>query len=209
MSTEIVVSDKSLPLVIYRNQPVITLAMVDQAHQRPKNTAHRTFANNRTRFVEGEDYYLIDSSQNYEFRRFGINVPPRGLILLTETGYLMLVKSFTDELSWKVQRQLVRQYFSATSVPAVPSRMRMMLVFEDGVLASSKMVPSDAFVIQAKDLPDAVREAMPCHRVVNMKDLMAIASGVAGAQDLIETILGHVHGMEQKLKRPLYDRRRK
>ena len=31
--------------------------------------------------------------------------------LITETGYLMLVKSFTDDLSWEVQRQLVQSYF--------------------------------------------------------------------------------------------------
>lgn len=33
------------------------------------------------------------------------------LILLTESGHLMLVKTFTDDLSWEVQRQLVNSYF--------------------------------------------------------------------------------------------------
>lgn len=33
---------------------------------------------------------------------------PNNLVtLITETGYLMLVKSFTDDLAWKVQRELV------------------------------------------------------------------------------------------------------
>lgn len=31
---------------------------------------------------------------------------------MTESGYLMLVKSFTDDLAWEVQRQLVKCYFS-------------------------------------------------------------------------------------------------
>lgn len=31
--------------------------------------------------------------------------------LITESGYLMLVKSFTDDLAWDVQRQLVNSYF--------------------------------------------------------------------------------------------------
>ncbi|WP_217807258.1 hypothetical protein [Methylomagnum ishizawai] len=35
------------------------------------------------------------------------------MIVLTETGYLMLVKSFTDDLAWQVQRQLVKVYFRA------------------------------------------------------------------------------------------------
>lgn len=33
--------------------------------------------------------------------------------LITESGYLMLVKSFTDDLAWQVQRQLVNSYFRA------------------------------------------------------------------------------------------------
>lgn len=36
------------------------------------------------------------------------------LTLITEQGYLMLVKSFTDDLAWKVQRQLVKSYFRKT-----------------------------------------------------------------------------------------------
>ena len=35
--------------------------------------------------------------------------------LITESGYLMLVKSFTDDLAWKVQRELVKGYFRAKS----------------------------------------------------------------------------------------------
>ena len=33
------------------------------------------------------------------------------IVLITESGYLMLVKSFTDDLSWDVQRELVKCYF--------------------------------------------------------------------------------------------------
>lgn len=37
--------------------------------------------------------------------------PQLKTFLFTETGYLMLVKSFNDDLSWSVQRQLVTGYF--------------------------------------------------------------------------------------------------
>ena len=33
------------------------------------------------------------------------------MYVVTESGYLMLVKSFTDDLAWQVQRQLVNTYF--------------------------------------------------------------------------------------------------
>ena len=32
------------------------------------------------------------------------------IILLTENGYLLLVKSFTDDLAWRVQRSLANAY---------------------------------------------------------------------------------------------------
>ena len=53
-----------------------------------------------------------------EIRTSGIyQVNPRGTTFITETGYLLLVKSFTDDLAWKVQRQLVSTYFKAKEVP--------------------------------------------------------------------------------------------
>lgn len=49
-----------------------------------------------------------------------IDVPTRGITLLTESGYLLIAKSFTDDLSWKVQRQLVNAYFKVREVQKEP-----------------------------------------------------------------------------------------
>jgi hypothetical protein len=43
---------------------------------------------------------------------------PKGL-LITESGYLMLVKSLQDDLAWKVQRELVNNYFRTKKVGQV------------------------------------------------------------------------------------------
>lgn len=47
-------------------------------------------------------------------RGYEIRTPPlyQGQKVFTQTGYLMIVKSFTDELSWAIQRELVNGYFS-------------------------------------------------------------------------------------------------
>lgn len=110
-TTEIRIRNTSLPLVEYQGQRVVTFAMIDQVHGRPDGTARKRFSENRERFTEGEDFYLIDYSEKSVFRTFEIEVPPRGLTTLTESGYLMLVKSFTDDLAWQVQRELVNGYF--------------------------------------------------------------------------------------------------
>jgi hypothetical protein len=70
-------------------------------------------------FIDGVDFYKIN--QPDEIRRLGISRPQGGtaneVTLITETGYLMLVKSFTDDLAWKVQRELVDSYFRARAEP--------------------------------------------------------------------------------------------
>lgn len=117
MSDVITINGVSLAPVEHRGIRVMTLAMMDAAHKRPEGTARRNFNENRDRLIEGEDYFVRNSS---EARKLGV-IAPNGLALLTETGYSMLVKSFTDDLAWDVQRQLVRSYFkSAGAVIAAP-----------------------------------------------------------------------------------------
>lgn len=104
------INRQSIAVKEFDGQKVITLRDVDLVHQRSDGTAGRNFRQNRKRFIEGKDYFQRNSSEARN--ELGI-VAPNGLILLTEMGYLMLVKSFTDELAWKVQRQLVETYFRA------------------------------------------------------------------------------------------------
>lgn len=110
-----------LPIVEHQGQRVVTLAMVDEVHKRPEGTARRNFNEHRPRFIEAEDFFVRNS---YEARQMGINAP-NGLTLLTESGYLMLVKSLSDDLAWEVQRQLVRSYFRPAA-PAALSRLELL-----------------------------------------------------------------------------------
>ena len=65
-------------MVEYQGKRVVTLAMIDSVHQRPEGTAKRNFTENRHRFIDGEDFYLIDYSKKNEFHQFGIEIPARG-----------------------------------------------------------------------------------------------------------------------------------
>lgn len=109
----------------YKGERVVTFKDIDMVHERPDGTARHRFAENKKHFVEGEDYFVLKPSdlENTEldgFRPVGIDaVSPRGTALITEQGYLMLVKSFTDDLAWDVQRQLVNHYFKRQSEQTV------------------------------------------------------------------------------------------
>ena len=102
------INNLELVVKVYQNQRVITFKDIDAVHERPEGTARRNFNTNKKHFLKGEDFFQRNSleAQN-EFRI----LTPNGLILITESGYLMLVKSFTDDLAWQVQRQLVKNYF--------------------------------------------------------------------------------------------------
>ena len=97
----------------YQGNRVVTFKDIDTVHGRSDGTARKRFNDNKERVIENVDYFMIKRSDNQmsEKRTFGFEVPNRGLTLITESGYLMLVKSFTDDLAWDVQRQLVNTYF--------------------------------------------------------------------------------------------------
>lgn len=102
----------------YRGQRVVTLKDVDMVHERPDGTAKRNFSANREHFIKDEDYFIIPYSEfctNFVPNSKGGN-PNNEVVLLTEQGYLMLVKSFTDDLAWTVQRQLVNGYFKTRKI---------------------------------------------------------------------------------------------
>lgn len=118
-----------IPVVEVQGVRVVTLAMVDRVHQRPEGTARRSFNEHRARFIETDDYLELTADE-IRTQSLGNVFPPRTPkgIVLTESGYLMLVKSFTDDLAWKVQRDLVNGYFrqkmnSVAHLPEVGAKL--------------------------------------------------------------------------------------
>lgn len=119
--SELTIGNVNVVIKEYQGQRVVTLKDIDTVHQRPDGTARRNFNTNKQHFIEGVDYFKI---QPNEIRTVGITSPNGGTVV-TESGYLMLVKSFTDDLSWDVQRELVNTYFrvkefSVSKAPSLP-----------------------------------------------------------------------------------------
>lgn len=63
-----------------------------------------------------DEFRPLENSQKSQIDSLGFKVPNKGLTLITESGYLMIVKSFNDDLAWKVQRELVNNYFRVKNV---------------------------------------------------------------------------------------------
>ncbi|GBC63384.1 hypothetical protein DENIS_4378 [Desulfonema ishimotonii] len=138
MSQEMIVNieGKEIERMKYRNQPVVTLRMIDELHQRPEGTARKAFNRHRNRFIENIDFFEVpyeeweqiadgheDAAVRNEISSDEIstvrytNSRDKGqrnsIKFITESGYLMIVKPFKDDLAWKIQRALVQSYFTA------------------------------------------------------------------------------------------------
>lgn len=137
-----------LPVREYNGQRVITFKDIDTVHQRPSGTARKRFNDNKKHFVEGVDYFKVQPS---EIRTVGIESPNGGTVV-TESGYLMIVKSFTDDLSWNVQRQLVTAYFKAKEGGALPAPYMQMI--EKRLDALESLLLSSIGTSQAPRLSD-------------------------------------------------------
>lgn len=116
MQNEIItVANTEMQVREWMGQRVVTFKDIDSVHGNKSGTAKSNFNRHKKHFIEGEDYILatreVLKSDNLSL--FNVDVPARGIILLTESGYLLIAKSFTDDLSWTVQRQLVNGYFKA------------------------------------------------------------------------------------------------
>lgn len=132
----VVINETEVRPIIVRDQRVLTLAMIDKIHGRPQGTAKRNFSENKARLADGEDFFQVTGDEIRTQSLKGV-FPPRTSkgLLLTESGYLLLVKSFTDDLAWRIQKQLVQAYFRAGSPSVVGESCDTLLPSEQQTLS--------------------------------------------------------------------------
>jgi len=120
MGSLVKVEGRKIQARFFHKRAVLTLPQVDDFHGRPRGTAKRNFRINRKHFVEGQDYFEATFEEWNELFGGTNFVPPKptkgghrgSMILLTLTGYMMLVKSLTDDKAWAIHRALVYAYFA-------------------------------------------------------------------------------------------------
>lgn len=133
MKNQIVqINSTDLSVKEFKGQRVVTFKDIDMLHERVEGTANKRFIDNKKHFILDEDYFEITGETLREFKRlpnFGIGEKASKLTLITESGYLMLVKSLQDDLAWKVQRELVNNYFRVKeNVQAKPTCIEDVLI---------------------------------------------------------------------------------
>lgn len=117
MNNQIInINNTDLAVKEFKEQRVVTFKDIDVLHKRVEGTAKRNFNENKKHLIKDVDYFFVKPAdfQKDEIRTSEIN--NRGTYLITESGYLMIVKSLQDDLAWKVQRELVNNYFRVKEV---------------------------------------------------------------------------------------------
>jgi len=110
------INGNAIEQIVYKSKPVITLRMMDELHKRPLDTARKAFNRHKDHLIENEDFFNVPYEQWSNFLTVQNMDGQKGgrkssMTFLSQTGYLLLVKSFTDALAWKIQRELVNVYF--------------------------------------------------------------------------------------------------
>lgn len=130
MDNIIKIGNKGILIKEYNGKRVVTFKDIDTVHERPAGTANKRFLDNKKRFINREDYFIIGNSEIRKSHIIPISDNDfTDKVLITESGYLMLVKSFTDDLAWAVQRQIVDSYFRAkkTANEELSPQMQLLL----------------------------------------------------------------------------------
>lgn len=194
MENTIQIHKNEITIKEYNGQRVVTFKDIDCVHNRPNGTARKRFNDNRKRFLEGEDFYRIQLS---EIRTVGIK-SPNGGIVVTESGYLMLVKSFTDDLAWDVQRQLVNCYFRVKEAPQSQH--------PEPKYAPTRPLTSDDYIAVGKSIAQCDNERLAI--VLDMfrkagfdiPEISEIREGVGESDDFVKLL--NQYGLKELCEKP-------
>ena len=130
----------------YKKERVVTAWDIAKVHKKEVNDITKNFNNNKKKFILDEDYFLVNRTEISERKisvQYFIPNNVKEIPLFTESGYLMLVKTFTDDLSWEIQRQLVKGYFKLKELKSsVDKDKRLEIMEKNANVRMAKMLKS-------------------------------------------------------------------
>lgn len=180
MNNQIVkINNTDLSVKEFSGQRVVTFKDIDMLHERVEGTAKRNFADNKKHFIENVDYFELSKNDvgtdfvlTYGFDKKA----PKGL-LITESGYLMLVKSLQDDLAWKVQRELVNNYFRVKEVVQALNRSKLSKEIQAILMLDEKTVEMDNRITTLEERMTIETGAQKVLQDLVNKKVMAILGG--------------------------------
>lgn len=178
MNNQIIkINNTELSVKEFNGQRVVTFKDIDMLHERVEGTAKRNFNENKKHLIKDVDYFFVKPAdvQKYEIRTSEIN--NRGTYLITESGYLMLVKSLQDDLAWKVQRELVNNYFRVKEVVQAINTSKLSKELQAILMLDEKTVEMDNRITTLEERMTIETGAQKVLQDLVNKKVMAILGG--------------------------------
>nr|DAN32233.1 MAG TPA: hypothetical protein [Caudoviricetes sp.] len=140
------INNVELGIKEYKKERVVTAWDIGKVHNRDVGEINKIFNRNKDKFILNEDYFILKIKEFSERFKTIQNFIPNNvkeIVLFTESGYLMLVKTFTDDLSWDIQRQLVKGYFKLKELKSsVDKDKRLEIMEKNANVRMAKMLKS-------------------------------------------------------------------
>lgn len=99
----------------YNGVPILTSWDIAEIHGKETKRINEQFKRNYRRFEEGADYFWVTREYFSEpLTATQKNIPNniKEIPVYTRRGYIKLTKTFSDDLSWKIQDILIDVYFN-------------------------------------------------------------------------------------------------
>ena len=140
------INNVELGIKEYKKERVVTAWDIGKVHSRDVGEINKIFNRNKDKFILNEDYFILkikDFSERFKTIQDFIPNNVKEIVLFTESGYLMLVKTFTDDLSWEIQRQLVKGYFKLKEIKSsIDKDKRLEIMEKNANVRMAKMLKS-------------------------------------------------------------------
>lgn len=121
MTKKMIILNEEIEIKEYNSERVITAWDIAKLHGRDVREVNQQFNRNIKNLIEKEDYFVVNRNnispsdsviqKSHKVIQDFIPNNVKGIILFTQSGYLLLAKTFTDKRSWDIQRRLVKSYF--------------------------------------------------------------------------------------------------
>ena len=140
------INNVELGIKEYKKERVITAWDIAKVHNREVREITQNFNYVKDKLLKDEDYFLVNKEKISESKILIQDFIPNNvkeIPLFTESGYLMLVKTFTDDLSWDIQRQLVKGYFKLKELKSsIEKDKRLEIMEKNANVRMAKMLKS-------------------------------------------------------------------
>lgn len=110
---EVIINNHRLEVREFKSQRVISVYDIAKVHEKEVREVNQQFERNKEHLIKDEDYFELSREQFESLYVIQSFIPNnvKSIKVFTEQGYLMLVKTFSGDLAWMVQRELVNKYF--------------------------------------------------------------------------------------------------